>query len=450
MIRGDDTLDVTQAVDVPSAGVDLTIPLWSRKPNVVPLRPSYPGATVVDARWLRDGDVAVVLGVSQGTVNAAAREIWRLDRESGRLERATLPAAAGATSAIALSPNGGQVAFVTTNGKSGSVLQGVTSDSYSASANTLVQSVTLAQAVDGAQPIDIFDLPGGSGLPGSERITDLVWTPDCLHLVVMTRMGASPARSGIYLVDVASVTNPPTAQLQTVQLALLPAEVVPASTTVDPTSHWLAGMAHAGSASGGHDVVSLFAIELRPDGMLRDIADLGSPDRVPAAAPVAWAPATQDRSAMPIVFVAPVPSAPNNNPGLFDLFSSLRGASPSLGLFRADLSPSNLQQGQPARIGAASNLVAPLWRPDGTVLAFGRQGDALALRTVNVTTGAVNVLDAQLPTQAGQGSGVAGRWDQERGRLLLLAHASTSLGTSSTSNPVQAWLVSFMAQQTGT
>jgi hypothetical protein len=422
--------------------MDVTIPLWSRKPNIVPLRPSYPGATVLDARWLTDGDAAVVLGISQGTVSAPAREIWRLDPESGRLERVTLPAAAGATSATALSPNGGQVAYVTTNGKSGSVPQGVTSNSYSTSANALVQSVTLAQTVTGAQPIAIFNLPGGSGLAGSERITDLVWTPDGLHLVVMTRMGASPVRSGIYLVDVASVTNPPTAQPQSVQLALLPAEVVPASATVDPTSRWLAAMAHAGSASGGHDVISLFALELRPDGMVRDIADLGSPDRIPAAAPVAWAPATQDRSAMPIVFVAPVPSAANKTPGLFDLFSSLGGAPPAFGLFHGDLIPSNLQQGQPTRIGAASNLVAPLWRPDGTVLAFGRQGDALALRTVDVETGEVKVLDAQLPTQAGQGSGVAGRWDQERGRLLLLAHASTSFGSTSATNPVQAWLVS--------
>jgi len=110
----------------------------------------------------------------------------------------------------------------------------------------------------------------------------------------------------------------------------------------------------------------------------------------------------------------------------------------------ADLSPSNLQESQPRRIGTASNLVAPLWRSDGTVLAVGPQGDGLALRAVDIVTGKVQDLAAQLPPTAGQASGIAARWDLDRGRMLLLSHAATTVGITTHTGVVQAWLVSFV------
>src|SRR5207245_11537073 len=88
-----------------------------------------------------------------------------------------------------------------------------------------------------------------------------------------------------------------------------------------------------------------------------------------------------------MLFTAPVAAAAIANPGPLDLFAALQVSAPSLGLFLTDLTPSNLEATQPRRVGAATNLLAPLWRSDGTVLALGRRGDALTLSTVDVETG---------------------------------------------------------------
>jgi PEGA domain/WD40-like Beta Propeller Repeat len=440
-LRHPDALEATETIDVATDPIDLTIPLWSRKPQVAPLRPNYPGASLLDARWLADGQVILAVGVGQRATGATARELWRLDPKSGQMQR-VLPPAGTEPSILTLSPDGKRLAYVASTSASG--LPQEKAGNSLANAGATSESVMIAEQGGPRAPESTFELPVASpGLTTSERITDLVWTPDSQHLVAITRVGDSRGRSRIILLEVPALQDPPASPSSQGQLALLPAEIVPASASVDPGSRWFAAIAHAANAPGGRDVVSLFAVELRPGGAVRDLADLGSSDRIPAAAPVAWAPTDAMQPSARLLFAAPVPAAANNSPGILDLFSALRAAVPPAGLFVTDLSPSNLQGTQSRRVGTAINLIAPLWRADGTSLAFGRPLDALAFREVDLGGGTVRDLAVQLPAGVGQGSGTAARWDEEHRRLLLLNHPSTTSSSGSGSPPLQAWLVSF-------
>ena len=131
----------------------------------------------------------------------------------------------------------------------------------------------------------------------------------------------------------------------------MPAQVVPGSAVVDPTGQWLAFIAHATTATNTNDAMTLCTIELRPGGVLRDVADLGSASRRPAVAPVAWAPGSTNTNSARLAFSAPVAqSAVNQSPGLFDIFGALRPAPTQSGLFVVDLGDTSLTGSQPTRI----------------------------------------------------------------------------------------------------
>ena len=50
-----DTLDDDQTLPVAETGAHVEVALWRRRPEVVPVRSVYPGASLVDARFLNDG-----------------------------------------------------------------------------------------------------------------------------------------------------------------------------------------------------------------------------------------------------------------------------------------------------------------------------------------------------------------------------------------------------------
>jgi PEGA domain len=54
-----DALDHEQMLAIPESGATVSVELWRRRPDVVPLRPVYPGASLADARFLDDGQVAL-------------------------------------------------------------------------------------------------------------------------------------------------------------------------------------------------------------------------------------------------------------------------------------------------------------------------------------------------------------------------------------------------------
>ncbi|HLB78622.1 MAG TPA: hypothetical protein VJO72_16455 [Candidatus Dormibacteraeota bacterium] len=290
----------------------------------------------------------------------------------------------------------------------------------------------------------IFELPaaGGPGPAGDpERIVDVVWTPDGSPLTAITRQSGPPARSRVFLLNVAA-TGDANNQSATDLLVLLPADVVPGSSVPDPTGRWLGLVTHAAVAPGGTDLLNLCILELQPGGVFRDLADLGAGARPSGAAPIAWAPdadPTSDR----LVFVGPAPRPHSgNNPfDFFGTFSWLRASTPQSGLFVANLESSGLEAVQPHRLGASINTFGPVWRSENVVYGLARQDDgSLALRSIDPTSGAVQDLGVRLPASTGQGTGLAARWDTSHGYALLLSHASSG-GTGGAS--LQGWLVSF-------
>lgn len=115
-LRDPEALDVDQALAVADTGASVSITLWRRRPDVLPLRPVYPGACLVDARFLNDGQVVMVANVpgQMGGRNPTnGRELWRLDPSTGQLTHVALPGVDVPSSVLTVAPNGQQVAYVT-------------------------------------------------------------------------------------------------------------------------------------------------------------------------------------------------------------------------------------------------------------------------------------------------------------------------------------------------
>jgi hypothetical protein len=109
-LRHPNAIGAVRSIDVPAAGTDVAVSLWRRQPDILPLRPVYPGANLVDARFVADGTVALSISLPGGSSAAqpqSARELWQLDPVTGGLARLTVtdPAAVRAP-LVALAPDG--------------------------------------------------------------------------------------------------------------------------------------------------------------------------------------------------------------------------------------------------------------------------------------------------------------------------------------------------------
>ena len=136
---------------------------------------------------------------------------------------------------------------------------------------------------------------------------------------------------------------------------------------------------------------------------------------------------------------------------MFDLFGAFSASAPPSGIFLADLDATGLDASQPRRLGALTNLLAPVWRSDDSLFGFVRQDDGtLGLRSVDPASALVKDVGVRLPSGVGKGSGLAARWDVENGRVLLLSRPSSSTIVSGTSlgSPLAGWLVSFATAAT--
>jgi hypothetical protein len=260
-------------------------------------------------------------------------------------------------------------------------------------------------------------------------------------------------RSRVLVIDVTATGDADNAAAAGNELVLLPAEIVPGSSVPDPSGRWLALLARAASAPGGRDMLNLCVLELEPGGVFRDLADLGSGERAPSTAPIAWSAGTMARPAQ-LVFVAPAPASASTDPiDLFRVFGALRLAPPPSGLFIADLDGLWPMAAQPRRLGTTLNTLGPVWRSEHSLLGFGRRDEGtLALRSIDPTSGAAHDLNVQVPASTGRGAGPAARWDVGHGQVLLLARPSNGAlaGKSAPGGPLQAWLVSFAAPRTTT
>ena len=450
-----DALDDDQILQVADTGAGVDVGLWRRRPDVVPLRPVYPGAPLLDARFLDDGQIALLVGIpSQVHGPYTGRELWRLDPATGHLSRVDMPETEMSVPRMVLSPDGDQVAYVTPSSSPSVTVTGWTTGSSGAtpgSQQSDAESVWLAPLDGSQQPRRIFELPSSSPLATvrPEHAVDLVWTPDGTRLVVISRQTGPPVRARVFLLDVGSGVDGNSHPAAT-ELVLLPAEVVPDSAVPDPRGRWLALVTRAAVAPGGNNLLNLCVLELQPAGMFRNVADLGPGGSPPVSAPVAWPPAAEPDARDRLIFVGSAPAA-SLGAGPFGIFGALRPSAPPSGMFMADLEASGLQGSQPRRLGATINNFGLVWRFETTLYGFARQDDgSLTLHSIDPTSGAVHDLGVRLLAGAAQsGAGLSVRWDTRHGYALLLAHAPVGAAAEASGDggPLQAWLVSFVSSR---
>ena len=450
-----DSLTEQETIEVAQRGASVHVDLWQHQPEVVRVRPVYPGASLVDARFLNDGLLALTVGIpTQVGTSDPSTELWRLDPATGQLTQVNVPDLVARPTVLALAPDDDHVAYVVPGSSSTTTATGWSTTAESSVSSTAgasrPESVWVA-SLDGAQlPQHVFDLPSGVGpslvSSSPERIVQLIWTPDESRLVAITRQPGPPLRARIFLINLADQLEPD-AESQPDALALLPAEVLTNSVAVDPTGRWAALITHASVAPGGNDLLNACVLELTPGGGFRDLADLGTLDRAPTTAPFAWAPSTPSDPPR-LVVVSPAPSSNPASNGLFGIFGALGPAPPPLGLFLVDVEASGLQESQPRRLGSVTGVVGPVWRSSSTLFGFARQGDGtFSLRSIDPSSGALGDPGVSLPASTGQGAGVAVRWDVVHGYALLLSRPSAAFASASA--PLQAWLVSFAPNRNG-
>jgi hypothetical protein len=453
LLRQSESIDALLPFDVQAEGASVSVSLWRRKPDVVPLRPVYPGASMGDARFLADGGLTVSVTTgpgSSGNITGPTRELWHLDPATGNLTHLSYGSPSEAlVSAVALAPDGRQVAYAT-GGSTTSVTLWPTSNGASPTegAGARLPSVRVSDP-DGSNQRTVFAIDHGPRSPATdtEHITDVVWMPDGQHLVVVTRMDTTPARARLVLVTTGAAKTDdegPTTR----DLVVLPAEVLRNSAVVDSGSGWLAFLAHATSSSNTTNTVTLCVVQLRGGSTFRDVTDLGPAQRLAAVAPLVWAPTSPEamNTQARLAFVAPVPAAnTSSGTGLFDIFGALQPGATPTGLFVLDLNGSAAGAFQPRRIGTVTGLAAPVWRDQSTIYGFLRRADgSLSLQAVDVSSGIAHDTGALISPGTVQGSGLSARWDVERGRALLLTHPAGGSTNNPSPTGLQAWLVLFL------
>jgi hypothetical protein len=453
LLRQPESIDAPLPLDVQAEGASVSVSLWRRKPDVVPLRPVYPGASLGDARFLADGTLATTVTTgpsSSANTSGPTRELWHLDPATVNLTHLSSGSPSEAVvSVVALAPDGRQVAYAT-GGSTTSVSPWPTSssESYSEAAGAAPPSVRVSNS-DSSNSQTVFAIDRGPRSPATdtEHITGVVWTPNGQGLVVTTRTDTTPARARLVLVTTGATgaDNEPPAPTD---LVVLPAEVIPESAVVDSNGGWLAFLARATSSSNTTNTVTLCVVQLRGGGAFRDVVDIGPAQRLPAVAPLAWAPTSTEsvNTQARLAFVAPVPAAnTSSGAGLFDIFGALQPAATPTGLFVLDLNGSAAGASQPRRIGTVTGLAAPVWRDQSTIYGFVHRDDgSLSLQAVDVSSGTVHDTGALIPPGIVRGNGLSARWDAEHGRALLLAHPAGGSTDPSVAG-LQGWLVSFLS-----
>lgn len=446
VLRHPDALDEQRQLSI-SNDLNVSVSMWRRHPDAVQLRPAYPGASMSDAAFLADGRLALTM-VMPGQIGSAVastlREPWIFDPASGSLDPFKGQAIDARTAALAVSPDGRQVASLrASTAQSGTVR------------TRGPDEVWVGSGDDGGTPARVFTLPPLDAKPGSvsaeaEELHDLVWTPDGQHLLVTVRLvgtgggHAAAPRSRLLLVDTA-VRNQQEAH-SPVELVILPAEVVPGSYTWAADGRWVAFLTRANVTPGSADFVALCALDTSAGGAVagfRYVADLGRQTDPAALLPVssvAWTPDSDGR----LVYTAATPKIAASN--LLGLPTTSGG---DTGLFLATPGGESLGAEQGRRLGTGTGLLAPAWLvgpgPGGAnlvALARSDQGNRpLVLRGVDPVDGTVRNLAVELPVGVGGSGAFSVRWDVAHGQLLVLAHRRDN----SSAGLLDYWLVQLQA-----
>jgi hypothetical protein len=126
VIQKSDALEHALPLEVAAGGASLSVHLWRRDLDIIPVRPVLPGASLTDARFGANGVLGLTVNSPAGSSATQNREqtgTWQLDPETGSLVR--LPFASSLQSSVhaaALAQDGKQVAYaVGGSGTSGRV-----------------------------------------------------------------------------------------------------------------------------------------------------------------------------------------------------------------------------------------------------------------------------------------------------------------------------------------
>src|SRR5262249_5906706 len=113
-LRQPESLDTFRPLNVSAHGLATSVNLWRREPNVVTVRPVYPGATFANEQFEQNGalDLSVRSGFATTQNGPGPSELWRLDPRTGNPTR--LPGVSGpdgTASVLGLASDGQTVAY---------------------------------------------------------------------------------------------------------------------------------------------------------------------------------------------------------------------------------------------------------------------------------------------------------------------------------------------------
>lgn len=371
----DASYSVQASVD---SGVVLDPLLWRRQPSLLRLRPSLPGATLLDARLLSDGQVALAIGLPA----RHQLQAWRLEPRNGALTPLLMDLPADH---LAVAPDGQQVAYL------GYEVGPTWPDGASGAASPRAGLVWLTSSERPQAPI-AWRAP----LDADEQLRDASWSPRADRLLVVAGGGqqqtSAAARSRLWILDAAT--------LQARELLSLPSDVVPGSAVWSPDGTRVAFLTRAGQLN------ALCLLDLNENNGFRYLADL----EPTSAAPIAYPAAVWSADSQRLAFVAPRQNAP-------DVPTTWLQADQPRAIYTAtgtDAAPTLLSDTDADSIA---------WREDSQLVAAGRGtgGSRLDLRLIRDAE-STHLLD--LPLRPANGYGLA--WDIAHARLLIAEPTSTA------------------------
>src|SRR5262245_37993216 len=152
------------------------------------------------------------------------------------------------------------------------------------------EAIWVAATGKGEEPQRLLTLEAGTpagGRADPEHVVELVWAPDSAHLVAITRRAGPPVRSRILLLSVPP-ENDVDPRPEASELAVLPADVLTGSAVVDSYGKRVALITRSAAAATNNGALNLVVLELRPDGAIRDLADLGPANAQAPVPSAAW------------------------------------------------------------------------------------------------------------------------------------------------------------------
>jgi len=175
----------------------LTAELWLQTPRTEQVRSPLPGATIVNAGFLSNGEIALLLSLPSST----ERQLWVVQRNE--LPERIGPARADGP--LAVSPDGGLVAYLAPGQGSRSV-------------GGRLEELWITSRT-GGQGRQHWVLPSAR----DQSLVDLTWAPDGHHLLAVSRqqnaVGGTQSRLLWFAID----------RAEPKELLVLPGEIVPGS-----------------------------------------------------------------------------------------------------------------------------------------------------------------------------------------------------------------------------